>query len=451
MLLEMLIRVKWIFILLSVTISACYFFSATMRIGFLILISIFLLASNIVPAWYTGLLFFTSCIIGNLAPKEILLSGVISDASWLVISGIIIGSSVKYTKLDRVLARILLPICQGKYSKVLFGVMLLGVALLFLMPSAMSRIVLLLPILNALSEELGYKKLTKEWEGVLVMGILSTYIPAFYVLPSNVPNNVFIGIIQNLYATNISYSQYFLWYFPVLGIGKLIILYFIMLFFYKKCQDTKVINFNKMSLTKQQKILSVLLFITMVMWITEYIHKIPTGWTGMLTSLVCMGSGIGLVDSQPLRKINFEPFFYVAGIVSLGNVAKYSGIANLAAEYMAKGIELSTKSKVEVAIFIIVLCIILSFIVTLVGVPAIVTPLIEKISEVSNVSKEFLYKTEVLGFSNIFFPFQAPPLMVALQSENLSKTKMTLYCSIVSILGLALFPILALFWKILGV
>ncbi|HEK9606428.1 TPA: carboxylate transporter, partial [Streptococcus equi subsp. equi] len=155
------------------------------------------------------------------------------------------------------------------------------------------------------------------------------------------------------------------------------------------------------------------------------------------------------MEKQPLRKINFEPFFYVAGIISLGNIAKSSGLANVIAVHLINIVSLETASAFNVLTFFVVLCIILGFIVTLPGVPAVVTPLIDNISGVSNVSKTFLCHIEVIGFSSVFFPFQAPPLMVVLQNENLSKARMTIYCSIVSAIGLLLLLPLALYWKML--
>ncbi|HEK9230631.1 TPA: anion permease, partial [Streptococcus equi subsp. equi] len=442
-------HIKWIFTMLPLFVSVLPFISNIEKVFILILISIFLLASNIIPAWYTSILFMTACMIGNIAEKQVILSGITSGAAWLVISGVIIGAAVKHTELDRLLARFFIPVCMGKYSKVLFGTILLGVVLIFLMPSAMGRVVLLLPILNALSLELGYEKGSKEWEGIVMSGVLATYIPAFYVLPSNVPNNVFTGAILSLYSINISYSRYFLLYFPILGVGKILILYFTMRLFYRRCKDSICVSKKAIDITKEQKLLIVLLFITLSFWMTEHIHKVPTGWTGMATALIVMLPNSNFMEKQPLRKINFEPFFYVAGIISLGNIAKSSGLANVIAVHLINIVSLETASAFNVLTFFVVLCIILGFIVTLPGVPAVVTPLIDNISGVSNVSKTFLCHIEVIGFSSVFFPFQAPPLMVVLQNENLSKARMTIYCSIVSAIGLLLLLPLALYWKML--
>lgn len=42
---------------------------------------------------------------------------------------------------------------------------------------------------------------------------------------------------------------------------------------------------------------------------TEHIHKVPTGWIGMATALIVMLPNSNFMEKQPLRKINFEPFF----------------------------------------------------------------------------------------------------------------------------------------------
>ncbi|HEK9639405.1 TPA: carboxylate transporter, partial [Streptococcus equi subsp. equi] len=98
-------HIKWIFTMLPLFVSVLPFISNIEKVFILILISIFLLASNIIPAWYTSILFMTACMIGNIAEKQVILSGITSGAAWLVISGVIIGAAVKHTELDRLLAR----------------------------------------------------------------------------------------------------------------------------------------------------------------------------------------------------------------------------------------------------------------------------------------------------------------------------------------------------------
>lgn len=437
---------KMMFLVFSLLVAVVPFLDIIEKVAILIFISIFLLLSNVIPAWYTSLLFVTSCIVGNIAEKKVILSGITSDAAWLVVSGIIIGAAIKYTKLDEVLAGLFVPLCKGRYSNVLFGTMLLGLILIFLMPSAMGRVVLLLPILNALSLLLGYDKGSKEWEGIIVDGVLSTYLPAFYVLPSNVTNNVFSGAISALYSLHISFSEYFLLFFPILGVGKILVIYFMLNFFYRKCKNPVNVPRQSISLTKRQRYLMALLVITLVFWLTEHIHQISAGWVGMATALFLLLPNFNFLEKQPLRKINFESFFFVSGIISIGSVAKVSGLASLIANYLISVVSLDSISLFEVSIFFVSLCIVLSFIVTLPGVPAVVTPLIEHISDVSNIPKMFFCNMEVIGFSNVFFPFQAPPLMVVLENENLSKSTMAIYCSIVSIVGLFLVLPLQLYW-----
>jgi integrase len=115
----------------------------------------------------------------------------------------------------------------------LAGASLFGLLLAFLVPSAMGRIVLIIPILQDLSERLGLPREGKDARGILLAGILGTALPSTAILPSNIPNNVLAGIYERLSHQPISYSDYLLLHFPVLGAIKTVLLIVTLAFLYR--------------------------------------------------------------------------------------------------------------------------------------------------------------------------------------------------------------------------
>src|SRR3546814_7285151 len=83
-------------------------------------------------------------------------SGFASPAFWLVFGGLVIGAAVDRTGLGQRIARALVGRFRGGYLSTVTGVVTVCLALGFLMPSTMSRVILLLPIVLALAERLGY-------------------------------------------------------------------------------------------------------------------------------------------------------------------------------------------------------------------------------------------------------------------------------------------------------
>lgn len=389
--------------------------------------------------------------MGKLVPVNIYMSGFFSSATWLILAGLLLGSMITFVKLDEYIAEKIQQIFNKTYSNILFGVLLIGVIFIFIMPSAMGRVLIILPILSAFIKKMGYEKGSKEEEGIILIGIMSTYFPAVAVLPANIPNNVLLGSMQSLYNIKFTYSSYFLDFFLILGLLKLVLIYILFSVLYRNCNPPlDSVNTKKSQMNIQQKRALMLLLITLVLWGTEKWHGISVGWIGMIVSIICALPGSNLMAKKPLKTVGFESFFYIAGIISLGNIAKYTKIATKISNYFIEQFSISSMSNYEISIIWIFLGIVIGLVVTLPGIPAILTPLAINFSEMTNLSITTLCKLEVLSFSNIFFPYQAPPLVVALQETGVSKIKTTIICFIISIINILIFSnILLYLWKII--
>lgn len=375
-----------------------------------------------------------------------------SSGAWLVLSGVVLGSAIHHTQLDALIAQYIQPICGRSYHHALWGTILLCTIFMFIMPSAMGRVILIIPILEALCQKLGYQKDDKEREGILILGILTTYFPAFYILPANVPNTVLISAMQSFYGLNFYYGSYFLAYFPILGLSKMLILYFLTVFFFSGKKKPQPLPKGKISISPLHKKAILLFSLTILLWFTENFHHIASGWVGLLAATICLFPNSGLLPKNPLSKVNFGPFFYVAGAVGMGMVAKYSHLTNYMAQFFLNLLPFSEMSKLEVVFFWLLLCIITGLLIMQTAIPAVLTPLIDNFSAVTGLSANFLCKMEVFGFSSIALPYQAPALIVGMNMAHLSKAKMTIFCFVCSIGSiLILTKPLLWWWQIIGI
>lgn len=107
------------------------------------------------PEALTALLFFAGAVLLRVAPPAVVFAGLASPAFWLVFSGLIVGTAVRDSGLSRLLARHLARLLRGGARRALAGAALCGLLLSFLMPSAMGRVVLLVPVLQDLATRLG--------------------------------------------------------------------------------------------------------------------------------------------------------------------------------------------------------------------------------------------------------------------------------------------------------
>lgn len=421
--------------------------------GIVVVVSIALWATGWLPQWLTALIFFTLCMVAKVAPASVTFAGFESAAAWLVFSGMVIGVAINHTGLgDRVAARIGPALASG-YPRAVIGVGLLGLLASFLMPSAMGRIVLLVPILLTLVERYGYAEGSPGRIGILLSGIMSSFLPTFSILPANVPNNVLMGASETVLGVSPSYGSYLLLHFPILGLLKWCLLMVAILWqFRAPAPATHPAPQETPATGRGGALMAALLGFAVLMWMTDAWHGISPAWVGMLVALVCLFPGSGLLPPRPLSQMSLEPFVYVAGIVSLGALAHESGLGEAIAGHLLAVLPLAQDATAGNFTWLALIATALGMAVTLPGVPAVMTPLAPQLADVTGWSAEAVVMSQVLGFSTVLLPYQSPPLVIGLLTSGVGirqAMRITLPMALVTVI--LLWPLDYLWWRWLGV
>ncbi|MFG6178725.1 SLC13 family permease [Halomonas sp. THAF12] len=422
------------------------------RAASVIVLSIALWATGWLPQWLTALVFFTLCTMAGVAETETIFAGFASAATWLVFSGLVIGAAIQHTGLGTDIARRVGPRLTASYPGAVAGVVALGVAMAFVMPSGMGRIVLMVPILSTLADHLGYGEGRPGRTGLILGGMMGTFLPTYAILPANVPNNVLMGASEAVLGAPPTYSAYLWLHFPVLGLLKALLLIGVMLRLYPDrapgppCQDEAAA-----SLARPARRLALLLVLAVALWVSDAWHGISPAWIGLTAALVCLFPGSGLMPAKPLASLNMESLFYVAGIVSLGALAYHSGLGERVAHVLLAALPLDGAGDGTTFGLLGGLAMTLGTFLTLPGVPAVLTPLAPEIAAITGWSPEAVTMTQVVGFSTILLPYQAPPLVVGLLAARLPLRTGARVCLIMAVLSLVLlWPLDYLWWQLLG-
>ncbi|MGT2437002.1 SLC13 family permease [Bradyrhizobium betae] len=114
-------------------------------------------ALGVLPEPATTLLFFLCAILLHVAPASVVFSGFASTAWWLMFGGAVTGVALRQTGPAQRLAAIIFRGRVGSYRQVIGTVALSAVGLAFLMPSTTGRVLLLMPIVLALADRLGFR------------------------------------------------------------------------------------------------------------------------------------------------------------------------------------------------------------------------------------------------------------------------------------------------------
>ncbi len=420
----------------------------------LLLLIIALWATGIIPEHITALLFFFSMIIFSLAPADVVFSGFTSAVYWLVFAGLILGVAINETGLGKRFADQIVIHLEGSYLKIIAGVVLIGVIFSFLMPSAMGRVILLIPIALGIADHFGFSAGSNGRTAIILAAIFGTFIPAFSILPANVANMILAGLAENQYNFLFLYGEYLLLHFPILGMLKAVTIILLLMWLYPDSPSEKQYRELSVSrkITKDESILLVLVVLLLLLWGSDFIHHISPAWIALGGAIFLLLPGINIVNPKAFReKINFSSLLFVAGIIGFGGVISSSGIGDIMAQRFLSILPMEQGENFVNYMLLNFMATITGFMTTLPGVPAVLTPLSAQLSQATGLPLESVVMTQVIGFSTVMFPYQAPPILVGLKmaGENISSAiKFCFWLTIVSLL--VLMPCNYFWWQLMG-
>jgi len=388
---------------------------SVLRAGGVVALAIGLWSTGVVPEYMTAILFFFAAVILGIAPPDVVFSGFHSGAVWLVFGGLVFGAGVLQTGLGERTARLMLAHFPKSYFGVLAGVTLVGVALSFLMPSSMGRVMLLVPIILSLAEQLGFEKGSRGYVGVVLAAGLGTMVPAFAILPANVPNMGLIGSAESIYGITFIYGAYLLLNFAVVGIGSAIAIPVLLAVLFPDRPRPADIASEAKPWSGGERRLLIILLGALGLWITDFAHGISPAWVALGAAVLCLLPRFGVVPATILSKgINFGPWLFVAGVIGMGAVANHAGLGDAVGAALLSVLNLGPGDGATNFAAIFGIGLVVGTVTTLPASPAIMTPLAQTIADATGWPLVSVLMMQVPTW--IFFPFsyQAPPLVVTI-------------------------------------
>lgn len=378
--------------------------------------TIALWATRRLPEYLTGLLFFAAATILALAPPGVIFSGFASSALWLVLSGFVIGAAIHKTGLAARIARRMVPYLRGSYPRLAIGVVVLTYALAFVMPSNMGRIALLMPIVMALADQAGLGPGNRGRFGLALAVGFGTFMLSTSILPANVPNQVMAGAIETAYGLHLGYFPYLVLHAPVLGLvkGALIAACLCLLFSSRPVWAISAEALGPMS--RAERRLGILLLVTLALWFTDTWHGIAPAWVGLAAACLCLLPRIGFLTSEEFAtSANVRTLLYVAAILGLAALVAKSGLGETIGTALIAHLPFDPQAPFRNFLAMTGLAVALNFVVTANGVPALYTPLASALASASGFPLLTVLMIQVLGFSTVVLPYQAAPIVVAME------------------------------------
>ncbi|WP_341988103.1 SLC13 family permease [Azorhizobium sp. AG788] len=412
-------------------------------------------ASAALPEIVTTFLFFALATLTAIVPPPVVFSGFAASAFWLVLSGMVVGLAITRTGLAARIAQALAVPLSRSYPRLIAGVIAITYGLSFVMPSNMGRIALLIPIMQALCDRIGLAPGRKGRTGVMLAVGFGTFLLSASILPANVPNLVMTGAAEQLYGLHFGYLPYFALHAPVIGLGKgLLLIALICLMFPDSLAHEPPLQDGAPPTrwSGAEKRLSVLLVITLALWMSDSVHHISPAWVGLAGAMVCLMPGIGVLPAEAFAQINMRTIFYIAGLLGLIGTVNETGVGSALGHGLVGLMPFSPEAPAANFALLLGLGSVLSLAATANGVPALLTPMAKELSAATGFSLPAVLLTQVLAFSTVILPYQAPPIIVALELGKVrlaDGTRLALASSALTFLLLA--PLDYAWWRLLGV
>jgi di/tricarboxylate transporter len=415
-------------------------------------VCILLWATALLPEIVATLGFFAAATLTGVAKPATIFSGFASSAFWLVLSGMIVGAAMVRTGLGARLAKLLARPLSRSYPLFIAGLVTLALLLAFVMPSNLGRIALLVPIVLALSDELGLAAGSAGRTGAVLAVGVATPILSVAILPANVPNMVMAGTAETIYGIHLSYMPYLLMNAPVLAIVKgMLLVACICLVFPDKVTRAAAATDPMPPLSPEEKRLGLVLVGTLALWMTDGLHGIQPAWIGLAAAVICMLPRVGVVPPEVFGTIGLRTCFYIAAILGVVAVLVETGAGAAFGRALIAVAPLEPGATARNFATLVGISLMFTIATTSNGAPALYTALAGELSQASGFPLEATIMTQVIGFSAAFLPYQSPPIFVASELGGVrlrTAARLTLPFGILSILVTT--PLAYLWWRFLG-
>lgn len=454
------LKLTHIFSSLIVTGSALFFIvqpvagvpADIMHAAGLTLFTIGFWATGIWPIGVTAVAFFFLAAILDIQPLDVIFSGFTSRALWLVFGGLVIGVSVNYTGLGARIAQSLVVRLGRSYLLVITGIAIVCMILGFLMPSSMGRVVLLVPIVMALAERLGYRPGSKAHAGMVLSTALITFTSAGTILPALVPGIVLAGLSGSLYGQEITYWEYLQFNFPVLGIIKCVFIILVTVRLFSESPEAVEQDTSESRMSQAEWMLLVILAGSLALWLTDFWHGISAAWVALGAALLILIPGLNLVPDKALNeRIDYGSFLYTAAVLGLSVIVANSGLAGLVGQGLLAVFPFEYGAGFINYAYLALISTLTPLLTTNPGVPAVLSPLAGEFADATGLPLAAVLMTQVIGFTNVVLPYQASPIVVAMAMGGVSMAdgaRLTLTMTLIGFL--LIIPLNFVWWNLSG-
>lgn len=403
--------------------------TAQLYVLFLLFLSIGLWVSEAVPPFAVGLLIFGFLVFAlggyyaEIDPENAAKSVTkyvetwSNSVIWLMLGGFVMAEAMQKVGLDKTLFEMTISKFGSKPRNVLLGIMLVTAIFSMIMSNTATTAMMIaavIPFINTLDKGAPFSK-------ALLVGIpAAASLGGMGTIIGSPPNAIAVDAMSN-HGVQFGFLEWMTIGFPVAIILVLIMWVFLInryvpkvstidLGFLKNTDSSP--RYSKLFSIKR-KIVSSVLLLTLVLWLTGNIHGIPASAVSLLPIMLL--TLLGIVSGNDVRKLPWDTLMLVAGGLSLGLAIQETGLA----EHYVKLLSNYNLNLYALMIVFSLLTIILSNFMSNTATTTILIPI-----AIILVSSNQVILPLVIGLSAsaaLFLPISTPPNAIAFSTGKLEQ------------------------------
>lgn len=404
------------------------------------ILSVSLWVGTPVPPWFTSLI--TIGLVGTIFSTQLALNGFHEPATWLIVGGILIGEATQRSGLAAFAENSVVSWLPERFydsPRTAYGILLVvlsfvGGGLSVVVPSSLVRVLIMAPILVNIGELFQSEQ---PRTGIILGPLFATYYGSSGVLTGSIVNIIVSGIVESTVGYTISWTEWFLYMFPLMGFGRVLSIICVAYLLYRPSEtsDLRTIKSKHRSPSNSERRMFLFLLVGVVVWATDFVHGLHPLYGALAVVLLSFAPGVGVTEFDAVSDVDFSILFFIGAIFAIAEGLDQTGFTNLAAQEVLTQFPQNAPLPV-ILVGVVTLTVALTFLMEGLAVASVLTPILTSFTKSAGIAILPVVMIEAAALNTYFFPYQSA-VLVAILAQNVVEVRelirMAAYSSLVTL------------------
>lgn len=331
----------------------------------LLLIAVYIWIIAPIPTAASSLLIISLMVLFNLVDSvEEALAGFLTPALYFILVLSLISKALVEVEVDQVFARLLIKFSKSGPHFVILGLPIVILIMPILLPSAVARFKMMLPLMNSLNHFYGYEnKSIFHKYSIFLIGMINQNATLVIFTGGGFPILAH-QLLKDYNVANFSWLEWILMFAPPLWIGSTLLVLFIWNYLKVLYPNDEIVLNTAISMSKtkndRKKLtfkfwITLISFLTMIfVWIFTDEEQIPLILPPMLLIAFYAVPKMGLITNKMVREYDWENFLMLGASFSLGLLLMKNGTAEVIANLLVTLIPANAGIVIKVIIIAVI-------------------------------------------------------------------------------------------------